>query len=357
MEKKGCSTESIKEIFEIAKSISSVLDVDVLLRRISAVAEKIIDAEASSIMLLDEDKEHLSFKLATGEKGGVVGKMRINVGDGIAGTAAKEKKPLIVNDVSKDNRFNSEVDKVSGYVTKSILCVPMFMDEELLGVVEILNKRNNANFTDEDKDLLENTVSLAATSINNARIAEDNRNFFVNMIEILITAIEGRDQKLIGHSWNVAQLATTLGRHLGLKNQDYRNLYYGALLHDIGLINIKGGLSIFEGVITVRERDPETNHPRIGAEMVRNINLLSGAVPVIRHHHENFDGTGYPDGLSGDKIPLAARIVAVAEVVEEMRLSGFNDDRIRQMLKLGQETRFDPQVVGIYLKEFSEAKV
>jgi response regulator RpfG family c-di-GMP phosphodiesterase len=138
-----------------------------------------------------------------------------------------------------------------------------------------------------------------------------------------------------------------------LEGQEYRNLYYGALLHDIGLLGIKEGVALSDGIVSSRDRNPDTSHSRIGADMVRDVNLLKGAEPIIRHHHENFDGTGYPDGLTGESIPLGARIVAVAEAVEEMRLSGLSDDRVRQLLKLGQETRFDPQIVGICLKEFA----
>jgi len=348
-------TESLKEIYEMAKSISSLLDVDALLKRIGSVAEKLLEAEASSIMLLDEDKENLSFKVATGEKGGVVQKMKVKVGQGIAGAVAQDKKPLIVNDVASDPRFTGQMDKASGFTTRSLICVPMLIESELIGVMEVLNKRTGT-FSETDREVLESLASLAAVSINNARVAEDQRNFFVNVIEILSTSIESRDVKLAGHAWRVTQLATSLGRMLGLEGYEYKNLYYGALLHDIGLIGIKDGLSVNGGIVTVRDRDPETNHPRVGAELIRNINLLKGAVPIIRHHHENYDGTGYPDGLTGDNIPLGARIVAVAEAVDEMKLSGLAEEKIRQMLKLGQETRFDPEVVGIYLKEFSETK-
>lgn len=355
MAKHSSAIDRMKEIFEIAKNLSSVLDVDTLLKRIDEVSEKLLDAEVSSIMLLDPDGETLSFKVATGEKGGVIKKLKVKVGEGVAGTVAKEKKPIIVNDAAKDPKFTGQTDKASGFVTKSILCVPMFVEKNLLGVMEILNKNDDGEFTDDDVKVLESLAALAAISIHNARAAEDQRNFFVNMIEVLIFAIESRDAKMTGHSWRVAQLSTSIAKHLGLDGPDYKDVYYGALLHDIGLLAVKEGVSLSEGIVTMRDKSPETNHPRAGADLIRNINLLKGAVPVVKHHHENFDGTGYPDNLSGDQIPIGARIVAVAEAVEEMRLSGFSEEKIKQMIKLGQETRFDPQIVGIFLKEFSEA--
>ncbi len=350
MAKNNCTTEGMREIFEIAKSLSSVMDVDALLKRVGMAAEKLLNAEASSIMLLDEDKQSLSFKVATGEKGGVVQKMKVKMGQGIAGLVAQNKKMIVANDAASDPRFNKEMDKASGFVTRSMICVPMIVESELVGVVEILNKKAGG-FDEDDAIILESLSSLAAVSINNARLSEDQRNFFVNGIEILIVAVESRDPKLAGHSWNVAQLATTLGRRMGVKDQEYKGLYYGALLHDIGFINVK------EFISTGRANDAETSHPKSGAEMVRNINLLKGAVPVIRHHHENFDGTGYPDGLSGEKIPLGARIVSVAEAVDEMRMNGYSDEKIKQMLKLGEHTRFDPVIVEQYIKEFSETVV
>jgi response regulator RpfG family c-di-GMP phosphodiesterase len=132
---------------------------------------------------------------------------------------------------------------------------------------------------------------------------------------------------------------------MGIIDQEYKGLYYGALLHDIGYLNVN------ESVSRGRINDAETNHVKTGSDMVRNINLLKNAEPVIRHHHENFDGTGYPDGLSGKNIPLGARIVAIAEAVEEMKLNGYSEEKIIQMLKLGEQTRFDPEIVEIYIKE------
>ena len=356
MDKTNYTTSALQEIFEVAKSISSILDVDALLKRMGAVSERMLNAEASSIMLLDEDKEHLSFKVATGEKGGSIQKLKVKIGQGIAGSVAQDRKPLIVNDVAHDPRFTGKIDQSSGFVTRSIICVPMFVDDQLVGIMEVLNKKSDAGFTKDDQNILESLAALAAVSINNARSSEDQRNFFVNVIEILISAIESRNQKLLGHSWRVAQLATSLGRQLGLEGKDYKDLYYGSLLHDIGIIAVKTDITIQQGVVTVHDRDPETNHPRLGADLVKNINLLTGASHIIRHHHENYDGTGFPDGLSGDKIPAGARIVAVAEAVDEMHIGGIDDERINQMLKLGKETRYDPSIVDLFLKEFSENK-
>ncbi|OIO75171.1 MAG: hypothetical protein AUJ85_03870 [Elusimicrobia bacterium CG1_02_37_114] len=338
----------LQKLFEIARSISSALDIDTLLKRIGDAAEELTDSTASSIMLLDEDREHLSFKTASGEKAGGVKRLKVKVGEGIAGTVAKEKKPMIVADVSKDARFRTTFDKSSGFQTKSILAVPLMIGDELLGVAEVLNKKDNASFTEEDREILESMASLASVSIVNAKFAEDQKNFFVYIIEILVQAIESREPRMTGHTWRVAQTATALGRALGLEGQEYKDLYYGALVHDIGYLSSAKDSPLLVNV--------DKRHPIIGWEMVHKINILSGAASAARSHHENHDGTGYPEQLKGEGIPLIARIVSLAEFVDDMHLAGYSEEKINEMVESNIGKKFDPEIAKVYLKEIAPQK-
>lgn len=345
--------EIFKNIFNIAKNLTTTLDVDILLKKISALAEDILNSEASAIMLLDEDKQNLSFKVAGGTKGGIIQRMKVPVGQGIAGWVAAEKKSAIVNDVTSDPRFTGGLDKSSGFVTKMILCVPMMVENDLIGIVEVLNKKEGI-YTAEDQEMLESLAAMAAVSINNAKTAEDQRNFFVNTLEVLVAAIEARDNKLLGHNMRVTQLATSIGRRLGISGNEYKDLYYGAMLHDIGLLFTRGDKLITDGVfVTSADTSVERTHPSVGASMLEPITLLKGASRIIKHHHENYDGTGYPDGLSGEQIPLGSRIIYLAETIDEMKTSGMDDTSINRMLQMGKEIRFDPKIVDIYISEIA----
>lgn len=345
--------EILKEVFKIVKNLTTTLDVDILLKKISTLAEDVLNSEASAIMLLEEDKKHLSFKVASGTKGGVVQRMKIPIGQGIAGWVAAEKKPAIVNDVTKDPRFTGAQDKASGFVTKMILCVPMLIEDELIGIVEVLNKKEGV-YTEDDREILESLAAMSAVSINNAKIAEDQRNFFINVIELLVSAVEAQNVKFSGHNMRVTQIATAIGRQLGLTGKDYKDLYYGAMLHDIGILFTRSG-QIADGVFIggTGADSFEKNHPSVGASMLEPINVLKGAARIIRHHHENFDGTGYPDGLSGEDIPLGARIVYIAETIDEMRTNGIDDATINKMLQMGKDIRFDPRIVDVYISEIA----
>lgn len=343
----------LEEIFEIVKNLSSTLDLDVLLKRIGDAAEKLTNSEASSIMLIDEDKQHLYFKTAGGEKGSVVKKIRIKLGEGIAGSVALTKKSEIINDVSKDPRFTGKVDLQSGFKTKSILAAPMLITTqenttEVIGVVEVLNKKNNQEYNEEDKKLIESLAGLASVTILNAKFSENQRNFFTNITEIIVSAIETVRPKYTGKYWEITQMATMVAKMLGIdpKSEEYKNIYFGSLLHDIGYLSPKLKLEIDNSNILEIPKI-EQKHTLIGTEIIEKINLLKNISPIIKYHHENYDGSGYPEGLKSQQIPLGARILAVVEYVEELKINNVSKDEIIKLLQQHSGTKFDPEIVKV----------
>ena len=337
----------VQELLNLAKGLTATLDVDALLKRISQSAESLFLCEAASILLLDEGKTHLFFKVATGEKGGIVTRFRVKVGEGIAGWVAEKREPLLINNVAGDSRFTSQVDNASGFKTKSVICVPMLASGDLVGVLEVLNRKNNGAFTAAHQNLLESLASLAALAIANARVLSGFRNFYSNTIELLISAIEARDPRMAGHCWRVAQRASSVGRRIGFEGQALKDLYYAALLHDIGYLKISDEWSRGRVLVTDSLHTEQT-HPLTGASMIRGIDILRGASQLIPFHHENFDGSGFPRGLKSDAIPLAGSILSVIENCEEMRMNGFSDEQVLGILEEQAGKRFHPQVAEAY---------
>lgn len=347
-------TNKLEEIFEIVKSLSSTLDLDVLLKRIGEAAERLTNSEASSIMLIDEDKQHLYFKTAGGEHGAMVKKIKIKIGEGIAGTVAVTKKAEIVNDVSLDPRFTGAVDRQSGFSTKSILAVPMLIataegKTEIIGVVEVLNKRDPQGYTEEDKKLLESLAGLASVTIMNAKFSENQRNFFANITELIVSAIETVRPKYVNRYWKMTQLAVQIAKALNIeaRSEQYKEIYFGTLLHDIGYLSSKLKVEIENATDIVERARLEQAHVIVGAEIVSKIGLLKNIAPIVKYHHENYDGTGYPEGLKGTAIPLGARIVAVVDYIEELRSNNTPEQDIPELLLKFSGTRFDPEIVKI----------
>jgi len=327
-----------EELLDLSKALSSTLDLHLLLRKIDDSAVRLTGAAAGSIMLLDEDKRSLHFRSLSGEKVAAVKPSPVR--DGMAWWVAQHGEIVRVDDVANDERFTGTIDKITGFKTKSILCVPVILEGEVIGVIEVLNKANGTGFTDDDERLLSILASQAAVAVRNARLATEQRNFFVHVIEILVTAIESTLLVPKGHCWRVAKLATAIGRKLGMKDQELRDLYYGAALHDLGVLSLRQS--------EIEKGDRTGSHPILGASMVSAINILRNTEPAIRHHHEYFDGSGYPDGLKGEEIPLSARIIAVVEAYEEAISEGISspiDEIKRNSGKL-----FDPAVVDAFLE-------
>lgn len=160
----------LSTLIEIGRAVTSTLDLQTLLRVIMDKVVEILDAEAASLLLLDEAGRELSFQIALGPIDEKLKTLRVPVGTGIAGTVAKEGKPLIVNDVTRDPRWWTKVDEVTQFSTQSILCVPLISRERVIGVLEAVNKRDNTLFTKEEADLLSSFAAQAAIAIENARL-------------------------------------------------------------------------------------------------------------------------------------------------------------------------------------------
>lgn len=346
------TSPSEQTIFDMARIFATTSDLDLLLSHISTAVEKLTESEAASILLLDDDRKRLVFRVATGQKGKSVKKMYVPVGKGIAGWVAENNKPVVVNDVQSDNRFTNIVDKSSGFSTRSILAVPMMVNGELMGVCEALNK-NGKMYTTRDQEVLESLAALAGASIKNARMADDQRNFFSHMIEIITTAVDQGDSRQAGHSFRVAELACRIGRQMGFGGDAYKKLYYAAILHDIGMIATHDLKYLPKILSQTMERTPEKLHPLVGAELVKNIRLLDGVSPIVRHHHEYVDGSGHPDGLVGDDIPVESRIICLVEHLDGLHMRGLvGEEYEKEAIKLSKEgsgSKFDPDVVSAFL--------
>jgi len=356
-EKNGASSDAMHdtslalELFSIAGSLNSTPDLDYLLEKIGAAAERLLDSDASAIMLMTDDKKSLFFKVAGGEAGAKLKKMTLPVGQGIAGWVAKHGKSEIVADTTQDPRFAGQFDKKSGFITKSLICVPMFFRGELIGVAEVLNKRHGT-YTEKDVSLLSSVAGLASVAITNTRIIQEQKNFFSHVLELLVGMIEVTKPRMLEHPNRSARLACAVARAMGYDDYQYRMVYYAGLLHDIGYVGFKNPKILAEVGIT---NPTEELHPILSCKMLDGIKMLEGALPIIRHHHEKYDGTGFPGRLKGEEIPEAARILAIVESLEEMRMMVTMPRpelyaKAVQELKDGKGTRYDPQIADIIVE-------
>ncbi len=179
-------------------------------------------------------------------------------------------------------------------------------------------------------------------------------------LRTLVAAVEARDSYTSGHSHRVTETAAAIGQRLGLPSNELRRLVWGAELHDIGKIGIPDHIIHKPGPLTAEERLLVQEHPVIGWEIARQARSLNEVLEVVRHHHERIDGTGYPDGLASDEIPLNARIVAVADVWDALTSTrayrpAFEVERALEIMTEGRGTQFDPACLVAFL-DYIESK-
>lgn len=211
------------------------------------------------------------------------------------------------------------------------------------------------------RDELLTTVRSRLSRSNQLRIAQ-LREAYESSLILLANAIEVRDSYTRGHVERVRDYALLMAKNLGWQDQRLEDLRFAAILHDIGKIHVSENVLLKEGPLNDQEWEEIKKHPIIGSEMVRNVPYLISAIPAIRHHHERWDGQGYPDRLAGESIPLMARIVAVADAFDAMT-SNRSYQKIRSLESAYDEimstsgTRYDPKVVRAFQKAWEIGEI
>jgi len=232
---------------------------------------------------------------------------------------------ILVADVQNDARFDSSQTLINCSV-RSFMCVPLTTRERTLGAVYVENRSQPVCFEESDLELLTVFGNQMARAIENASLYEELERSFYETVRSLLKALEAKDEYTRGHSDRVALYAVGIGRILGLSKRSVHHLKIAAELHDIGKIAIPEVIIKSPLRLTDEEFELIRKHPDIGVEILRPIRFLEPVIPAVRHHHERYNGGGYPEGLVGDQIPLQARILNLADAFDAMTTTrSYND--------------------------------
>jgi HD-GYP domain-containing protein (c-di-GMP phosphodiesterase class II) len=206
--------------------------------------------------------------------------------------------------------------------------------------------RTGEAFDPEQVDALATLAALASVSMRNSDLRDAQRNFFSHVTELIVAALDSHLEHQKGHGSRVAQYANRVGRELQLEESQLQRLHFSALLHDIGMLRIDRSL-----LLNAKACE---KHPLIGGRMLERIRLWKDLAPIVLHHHEHFDGRGYPECLVGEEIPFEARIIAVCEAFDVMVSSSSYKVAMEvpdalQELEDCKGTQFDPAIVDLFV--------
>lgn len=310
--------------------------------------------------LRGEGLPQLVLKLAAGLTGAESGLFTEADGDGtLAELHVSEMEESIVSALYDYSRRAAEVNEPlvenntkllpDGAGLVNLAALPVAAKGKKRGVLLLCNKRGGP-FTEDDTRLLLAIGEHAGLAMENARLHQELGDAYAATIAVLADAIEAKDAYTRGHCEDVSRLAVEVGRRLELSDEQLEQVRYAALLHDVGKIGVPDGILLKPSRLMPEEFSIIQKHPQIGRDIVARIGALSSLTDVILHHHEKWDGSGYPQGLAGEGIPLLARIVCAVDAFDAMttprpyRLPVDNDEAIAEMRRCAG-TQFDPIIV------------
>lgn len=352
----------IQKLLDIARLLNGEQDINRLFGLIITHVSELMDAERATLFLLDTQTQELWSKVAEGLEGKEI---RFPITTGLAGRCARSGLAFFVNDLEHDPNFDDRWDKRHQYKTRNILCYPVFdRNGNLKGVLQIINKKHGV-FDGDDLGLASACAAEIAIALENYELFQAIKQAFKDFAAALVKTMEAKHPITAGHSQRVTAYSMFLARKIGLDFQTTELCHYACLLHDIGKIAIPDHILTKSDRFSKEERKIMEDHALWTRKILEEVNWPKGLeeLPLVASsHHERLDGSGYPYGLSGDGIPLPAKIIAIADVFDALtsvrdypKYDGyhigtkdpFDLERAFSILKAGERHHFDPHIVEL----------
>lgn len=326
LEQINLNVQEIKKLLKVSKVLNTTLDLDTVIVEVLDQSMEVIGTEAGTLWLITEDGEHLEPAVARGPRADALKGLKLRRGEGLAGQVADTGEPVLVEDVTKDERWAKRFDQSTGFVTRTMMVVPLLTQERSIGSLQVINKTDGSLFTPYDMQFALVLANQSANVIENARTYTYQNQFLGTMLAQLASAMDDRDENSKGHSDRVRKYALMIAGEMGMTGREQVVIERAAYLHDLGKIGISDSVLNSAGPMDPKSSETVKKHPTIGAKILYQMEpkavvrqIWAGAM----YHHERYDGSGYPTGLSGDDIPVVARIIAVADYFDFLTTDKF----------------------------------
>ena len=344
-------------LFEATQTLVSEVDLDRLLDNVVTMVKKETGGDRVSIMLLDPDTQELTVKAFIGFPTIVPTKLQRPIGHGIAGRVAQTGQPLLLE------RERVQDPGLAGLLKdeeiSSALSVPLISQGAITGVLNVSMLREGQHFTQSDLELVSILAGQVAVAVENAKLYRKTQEHYRRTIEVLVTTLEIKDPYTKGHSMRVEQWAFAIAKALRLSPEEIETVRMAGLLHDIGKIGSSEEILLKEARLSPEEFKLMKQHPLHSAKILESAGLPETIIQSVLHHHEWYNGRGYPDGISKNKIPIASRILLVADAMDAMSSDrpyrkALSTEKIKSVFKEYSGSQFDPEVVVALFQILSE---
>ena len=288
-------------------------------------------------------------------------KKKIKLGESIVGIVIEKKKPIAIRDIRKSKIYIKSPLAIEKNMISLISC-PLILGNKIIGT-NTLYFSYPRKFNKEEKEFFYTLSNFISLLISLQRTYYELEEAYTGIINSLIVELEQKDKYLKGHSEKVREYSIKIGKRLGLPKDDIKILSNVTPLHDIGKLFIDSSILNKKEKLTEAEWAIIKKHPLNGERILLPLKRIRNGISIVKHHHERINGKGYPNGLSGDKISLLARIVSVADALDAMSSERPYRERpltlkeIKNELKKNMGTQFDPEIVKVALELIEEGKI
>ncbi len=346
--------EKLEIIFKYTNQVNKASDIDSTLMVLANMGRDIVSAERCSLWLIDSTGKKLYTKVAHG-----VDKIEIDIDFGAVGACIRDRVTLVINDPYNDDRFNPNVDKATGFVTKSILVEPLVDTKgKTIGAIQVLNKKSeNGKFSEEDIETLIVAAGFAGNSLETFILNLEIEEAQNETILLLGELCEKRSLETGKHTTRVAKYSIAIAEAMGMPKEEIQILRQASGLHDIGKLATRDKILLKPDKLTDEEFAEMKKHSEIGYNMLKDYKnrILQAGALISYQHHEKFNGRGYPQGLKGEDIHIFARITAIADVFDAITSVRCYKDawpmqKSLDLIKSESGNHFDPNVVEAFFK-------
>ena len=346
---------------DINVAITSSLDLSMTLNLLLEELVSQLDVDAADVLLLSPYTHTLSFAAGRGFRSNAVQRVHLRLGEGYAGRAALERKAITIPDLQAEPLSTGRTSYLAGEGFVAYYGAPLIAKGQVKGVLEIF-QRSALSPDEEWNSFLETLTRQAAIAIDNISLFQELQRSNTELIFAYDDTIKGwsraldlRDRETEGHTQRVAEMTELLAQRMGVNNADLVHIRRGALLHDIGKMGIPDHILLKPAALSEEEWVVMRRHPQYAYEMLSPIEYLRPAMDIPYCHHEHWDGSGYPRGLKGEQIPLAARIFAVVDVWDALisdrpYRKAWSVQKAIDYIKEQSGKHFDPEVVDVFLR-------
>ena len=348
-------TTELEAFYDLSRRLRAAHSVDEMYPLIVEQAQDILRCQHGFLALLTPERDAFTWALSVGGPAGKTGSTFPVLGSG-SGEVVQTGVTFVTTDLGKE-RLPAWIDVSQYEIFGPLAIVPLRSEQEIIGTLGVgrMKTRESRPFADAEVRLLEGIAEIAGTAIRRARLHQNLQQAYVQMVLALAQAIESRDSYTAGHSERMVRLAERIAREMGCAEGDVQDIRWGARLHDVGKIGIPDNILNKPGGLSEVEWKMMRQHPILGEEILKSVERMRAVAMLVRHHQERWDGTGYPDRLRGEAIPLGSRILAAVDAygaITEARPykpARTHAEAVAEIRRCGG-TQFDPRVVDVFVQ-------